>query len=106
MYRPTFTTDGLLMASVDDLDASVRLWRREDLALLAGPIPGPGGVVDPASNGLVVGFDPVTWIPLDPDHWVAAACDAAGRNLTREEWDTYLVDEPWRAGCPTDVPSS
>ena len=27
---------------------------------------------------------------LDPDHWIDAACCLAGRNLTREEWDTNI----------------
>jgi DNA-binding SARP family transcriptional activator/WD40 repeat protein len=29
---------------------------------------------------------------LDPDHWVDAACRLAGRNLTRQEWDTNIGD--------------
>ncbi|MFM2071570.1 MAG: hypothetical protein RLZZ623_1833, partial [Actinomycetota bacterium] len=29
---------------------------------------------------------------LDPSHLVAAACTIAGRNLTREEWATYIGD--------------
>jgi WD40 repeat protein len=38
---------------------------------------------------------------LEPDHWVDAACRVAGRNLTREEWDTNIGDvAPYRATCP------
>jgi len=38
---------------------------------------------------------------LDPDHWVAAACQMAGRNLTREEWGTYIGDlAEYRKTCP------
>ncbi len=33
----------------------------------------------------------VTW-DLDPAHWETAACELAGRNLTREEWDRHLGD--------------
>jgi WD40 repeat protein len=37
---------------------------------------------------------------LDPEHWAQIACHAAGRNLTREEWERYLgADEPYRATC-------
>ena len=38
-----------------------------------------------------VGQDFLVW-DLDPQHWVTAACTLAGRNLTQEEWDTYIGD--------------
>ena len=38
-------------------------------------------------------------IGLDPDAWLEQACRAAGRNLTVEEWATYLGGTP-RATCP------
>jgi WD40 repeat protein len=38
---------------------------------------------------------------LDPDHWVTAACSIARRNLTRDEWKTYIGDlGSYRATCP------
>ena len=38
---------------------------------------------------------------LDPDHWVTAACQLASRNLTHEEWDTYIGDlADYHATCP------
>jgi hypothetical protein len=41
----------------------------------------------------------VVW-ELDPAHCEPAACDLAGRNLTREEWDRYVGDLlPYRATC-------
>ncbi len=44
--------------------------------------------------------DMVAW-DLDPQHWITAACTLAGRNLTREEWDTYLGDlRDYRSTCP------
>jgi hypothetical protein len=46
------------------------------------------------SQGIVV------W-NLDPDHWVDAACQVAGRNLTHAEWDQYIGDlAPYRQTCP------
>jgi WD40 repeat protein len=36
-------------------------------------------------------------VPQDP---VAAACERLTRNLTREEWQRYRGDEPYRATCP------
>jgi DNA-binding SARP family transcriptional activator len=42
----------------------------------------------------------VVW-DLDPAHWVDAACQLAGRNLTHAEWDQYIGDlAPYRPSCP------
>jgi WD40 repeat protein len=40
--------------------------------------------------------------------WVVRACEVAARNLTAEEWQTYLGDEPYRSTCapPTDPAGS
>ena len=38
---------------------------------------------------------------LDPSRWETAACEVAGRNLTREEWETHIGDlASYRATCP------
>jgi hypothetical protein len=38
---------------------------------------------------------------LDPEHWMTAACEVAGRNLTRDEWDLYIGDlADYRPTCP------
>ena len=37
---------------------------------------------------------------LDIKIWLERACERAGRNLTEEEWDLYLPDEPYRKTCP------
>ena len=50
----------------------------------------------PGPSGLGVSL----W-SLDADRWVVAACEIAGRNLTRAEWTTYLGDlGDYRATCP------
>ena len=42
----------------------------------------------------------VVW-DLDPARWSEAACELASRNLTREEWETYIGDlASYRATCP------
>jgi hypothetical protein len=42
----------------------------------------------------------VTW-DLDPAHWETAACQLAGRNLTRDEWDRYIGGlAPYSQTCP------
>ncbi len=40
------------------------------------------------------------WL-LQPDDLIARACEIAGRNLTKEEWDTYVsAEEPYEKVCP------
>jgi len=42
----------------------------------------------------------VIW-DLDPAHWESAACELAGGNLTRDEWNRYLGDlAVYSATCP------
>jgi len=36
---------------------------------------------------------------LDPARWLEYACVVAGRDLSRDEWSTYLPDRPYRPGC-------
>jgi WD40 repeat protein len=36
---------------------------------------------------------------LDPSAWLRAACDVAGRDMTRTEWARYLPDRPWQPTC-------
>ncbi len=45
------------------------------------------------------GGGPVTIWNIEPDVWEQQACLAAGRNLTRNEWETYLPTEPYRSTC-------
>ncbi len=40
--------------------------------------------------------------PLDPDAWLRAACDLAGRDLTRAEWQRFLPAREWQPTC-TDL---
>jgi hypothetical protein len=37
---------------------------------------------------------------LDPSDWHRAACQLAGRDLTRDEWDAHIGDlAPYHATC-------
>ncbi|GCD92168.1 BTAD domain-containing putative transcriptional regulator [Nocardioides sp. LS1] len=40
------------------------------------------------------------WDP-SPEHAIAFACRAVGRDLTTEEWQQYFGDEPYRSTCPS-----
>jgi DNA-binding SARP family transcriptional activator/WD40 repeat protein len=37
---------------------------------------------------------------LDPTEWPSLACRAAGRDLTREEWEQFGPDDEYRRTCP------
>jgi WD40 repeat protein len=37
---------------------------------------------------------------VDPTSWQERACRIANRNLTKEEWQRYLGDEPYHLTCP------
>jgi len=62
-------------------------WLRPDGAAVA--VNGPFGVLE--------------WT-LEPKALAAAACELAGRNLTRAEWATYLPDQAYGRTCP-DYPA-
>jgi WD40 repeat protein len=76
----------------------------------AGPFPAsdqpPDGrgyayVVPGAEDELVLsgGDQPGRRYPLDPAVWLATACRIAGRDLTRDEWRTYLPDRRYQRTC-------
>ena len=39
-------------------------------------------------------------LQLDEQRWLDHACEAAGRNLSLEEWERYMNDIPYRVTCP------
>jgi hypothetical protein len=50
-------------------------------------------LVTSGSGGMVI------W-DTDPRSWARRACAAAGRNLTRAEWERFLPDTGYRRTCP------
>jgi WD40 repeat protein len=48
----------------------------------------------------LVGGGPVILWNVDIAAWISQACDIADRNLTEEEWKTYIGDAPYRETCP------
>jgi WD40 repeat protein len=62
--------------------------------------------IDPAGKWLAVsgadwiaGKDVLEFASIRPDNLVTDACKLASRNLTEEEWDQHLGDEPYRRTC-------
>ena len=85
-------------------DGSVHYWDVTDRTQLAELPHGSGidNVVAVPSGSVVysVGAGVVREWDLNPARAVRAACAEAGRNLTRDEWDTYLGGESYRHTCP------
>jgi len=87
-------------------DGSASLFDLASEMRLGDPILSAGGGAFAASlrpDGAelaVVLADGVQLWDLDPERQTAAACLIAGRDLTREEWDTYLGEiGPYRSTC-------
>jgi DNA-binding SARP family transcriptional activator/WD40 repeat protein len=104
VVRPHFSRDGDRFVTVDDFTGETRIWRTGPLAPVGGPITvaGRAGGVTLAPDGsrLVVGGERAWELQLSPELWEEQACEAAGRNLTQEEWRTHLGEEPYRRTCP------
>jgi WD40 repeat protein len=57
-------------------------------------------LTDASGTHLVSGGSSTVVWELDPAKWRVRACEAAGRNLTREEWQEFLPEgEPYHATC-------
>jgi WD40 repeat protein len=102
----SFSADGKILVagslnqtlSIYDVATRTRLGDpvAEDLSYFVGAAVRPDGraVATNSPDGVAV------W-DIDPEHLADAACQVAGRNLTRSEWDTYLGHAgDYRATCP------
>ncbi len=114
----TFSPDGRYLADTT-LNGGVRLWDAKtgvgygDRELIASdrPVsvepdfdfPEPArAAFSPDGRFLAIGGidNRPMLLRIDPAVWAQRACAVAGRNLTREEWNRYLPDEPYRKTCP------
>jgi WD40 repeat protein len=108
LVAPGFVTDltwldGGRRLATASTDSTVHYWdiaeRKQLAALPHGKkvervvAPGGGSTVYSAGLGLVREWN------LSPARAARAACAGAGRNLTRDEWDTYLRGESYRPTC-------
>jgi len=100
-----YSPDGSQVATAEA--GWIRIWDGRTGAYVAGiPLPGPSSTAMVAYRAdgtglLVAARDGRTWI-VDTrlSTWVDRACDIAGRNLTREEWQQYLPNQPYVVTCP------
>jgi WD40 repeat protein len=99
---PSFSADGTLLAAVVGGD-SVQLWDVEALIALGLPVTPTGRRIDAMSlaNGAlrILSDADVTTIDLSPDRIAAGICARTGRDITREEWETYVPDASYRSLC-------
>ena len=99
-----FSEDGTL--GVTALDGDLRLRDTQTGEMIGQPIPSLQGSspavvagVAPVGVTLAEGFAQI-W-RFDPDAWPDLACRAAGRNLTREEWNQFGPrDVEYHPTCP------
>jgi WD40 repeat protein len=104
-----FSSDGGLLIATGD-EGTVQLYDTSSWTRLAEiPSEAPEGVVEGwlRPDGLAVAVNTEQGVAewtLVPKQLAAAACELAGRNLTRAEWATYLPDQPYHRSCP-DYPA-
>jgi hypothetical protein len=94
--------DGSLLKVVD-ASRHLRLYDVATHAPIGPPIDlgdGSDSEILPHGDSMLLQRDgAIVELSLDPDTWLDRACLAAGRNLTVEEWATYVGGSP-RATCP------
>ncbi|MGW7089292.1 protein kinase domain-containing protein [Streptomyces sp. NPDC054871] len=103
MRRPVVSPDGTFLATIVDAN-SVQLWDLDSRLSLGDPLELMGRDIDALafdSDGVLrtLSGDRSQSLDLTPDRLAATVCKKAGRDITREEWRTYVPDEPYRSLC-------
>jgi WD40 repeat protein len=108
-----FSRDGSVLAiSSDGLDQAtnrIELWDPVTRRRLGAPLHvGRDGTTNRIRFDQVDGVENLTWLspfgahrfPLDPDAWIETACELAGRDLSRAEWERHVsVEIAYRQTC-------
>ena len=100
-----FSGDGQLLVSAG-ADGAIRLWdvpTHEPIGTLSTAGEAIRGIALEPRSGTLASVDAGDFITLwsvSYDEWARRACHIANRNLTREEWNTYLGTRPYRKSCP------
>ena len=103
--RMTYTEDGrwLLIShprSLTVLDAQTLRVAVADLPLPTEVLTDAFAMAAGPDHQLLVGTGSVlASIEMDPDRWQSAACELAGRKLTKDEWTRFLPSTPFTPAC-------
>ena len=105
-----WSADGELLVSGAD-DGGVSLWDATTLELLGtvypphqgDPVPAGTQFIGDSHDVAIASYDGgvYRW-ETDIDRAIAFACQMAGRDLTREEWEEFLPAQPYRSVCPDE----
>jgi WD40 repeat protein len=102
-----FDPTGQRVATTSSQDGTVKLFststlEQQGITLTTDQGAASSARFGPHGNGLIVvddlgdGFT----LPTAPSAWEQQACDIAGRNLTRQEWDLFLPGQSYTRTCP------
>jgi WD40 repeat protein/DNA-binding SARP family transcriptional activator len=103
-----YSDDGELLVS-GDMDGGVSLWDAATLDLLGTvypphhgePVPSGAQFIGDTHDVAIASYDGKVYRwETDIDRAIDFACQIAGRNLTKEEWEEFLPAQPYREVCP------
>lgn len=103
-----YSDDGELLVSGAD-DGGVSLWDATTLDLLGtvypphlgDPVPAAAQFIGDSHDVAIASYDgKVYQWDTDVDRAMDFACQMAGRDLTKKEWDEFLPAQPYRSVCP------
>jgi WD40 repeat protein len=89
---------GFYLNSVKLMDVTTRLFLGHGIQGIDWPV--DNVIFTHDGKTLLISSNKIDFLDVDPHSWIDKACQRAGRNLTRTEWDYFLPDEPYRATCP------
>ena len=105
-----YSDDGELLVSGAD-DGGVSLWDATTLEQLGTvypphhgePVPAGAQFIGDSHDVAIASYDGKVYRwETDLDRAIDFACQMAGRDLTREEWDEFLPAQPYQSVCPDE----
>lgn len=100
----SFSPDGRLFAA-SSADQTATLWDLRARKRLGNPFSIEQGSIPvarfaPGSDLVIDNLTDTAQWPTDVRRWMRFACEVAGRDLTRAEWNDLLPDRPHQSICP------